>query len=399
MSEIEAVHGYHDEDEAKRRHMAQSQLAHTTPDARTVALLVLSVLAVFYTLYLASDIVVPFVLAIVLNLLLQPARRFLSERLRLPAPLASLVLILALFGVIGGIGTAISVPASGWIARAPQSLPTLQEKLSALRRPIEYVQEGMRKIDELMRQQEPGRNQNQDQNQHQQTVNVQQPSNVGSVGLSVLSGTRAFVGQLFTLLVVLFFLLSSGDSLLRRFVEILPRFDEKKRVVRITEEIERNVSGYLATITVMNALVGIASGLNAWACGLPDPLLWGTVAFLLNYIPILGPFCGVVIFFFVGLFTYSSFWSAFIPAGVYLTIHVIEGETVTPMLVAHRFTLNPVLVIVSLFFWDWMWGVIGALLAVPLLAVAKIVCDRIPALVPLGHLIGGSPQRGVPPTA
>ena len=387
MSEIEAVGGYHEEDEARRRHEAQSQLARRTPDARTVALMILAVLAVFYTLYLASDIVVPFVLALVLNLLLQPARRFLSERLRLPATLASLLLILALFGVIGGIGTAISVPASGWIARAPQSLPTLQQKLSVLRKPIQYVQEGMRKIDDLMHQQSPGQNQKNSQNQ--QRVSVQQPTNVGSVGLSVLSGTRAFVGQLFTLLVVLFFLLSSGDSVLRRFVEILPRFADKKRVVQITEEIERNVSGYLATITVMNMLVGIASRLNAWACGLPDPLLWGTVAFLLNYIPILGPFCGVVIFFFVGVFTYSSFWSAFIPAGIYLTIHVIEGETVTPMLVAHRFTLNPVLVVGSLIFWHWMCGVPGMLLAVPALAVFKIVCDRVRPLMALGHFLEG----------
>jgi predicted PurR-regulated permease PerM len=393
MSEIQTVEGYGERDEAKRTGEARAQLGRTTPDARTSAVVPLAVLAVFYTLYLASDIVVPFVLAIVLNLLLQPARRFLSERLRFPSTLASLVLIVALFGVIGAVGAGISVPASGWIARAPQSLPRLQEKLSVLRQPIQYVQDGMQKIDELMRQQQPSR-------EHaEQTVNVQQPTSVGSVSLSVLSGTRAFVGDLFTLVVVLFFLLSSGDSLLRRFVEILPHYRDKKRVVQITEEIERNVSGYLATITMMNAAVGIASGVNAWACGLPDPLLWGTVAFLLNYIPILGPFCGVVIFFFVGLFTYSAFWSAFIPAGIYLIIHVIEGETVTPMLVASRFTLNPVLVIISLFFWDWMWGVIGALLAVPLLAVAKIICDRVPPLAPLGHMLGGSPKRGVTPAA
>jgi predicted PurR-regulated permease PerM len=393
MNESEAVEGYGEQDEAKRTDESQAQLARTAPDARTVALVALAILAAFYTLYFASDIVVPFLLAIVLNLLLQPARRFFSDRLRLPSTLAALVLIVALFGVIGGIGAAISVPASGWIARAPQSLPTLQEKLSVLRRPIQYVQDGMQKLDELMRQQEPPRS------RAEQTVNVQQSTSVGSVSLSVLAGTRAFVGDLFTLIVVLFFLLSSGDSLLRRFVEILPHYRDKKRVVQITEEIERNVSGYLATITMMNALVGIASGLNAWACGLPDPLLWGTVAFLLNYVPILGPLCGVVIFFFVGLFTYSAFWSALIPAGIYMVIHLIEGETVTPMLVASRFTLNPVLVIVSLFFWDWMWGVIGALLAVPLLAITKIICDRVPPLMPLGHMIGGSPKRGMAPNA
>jgi predicted PurR-regulated permease PerM len=219
---------------------------------------------------------------------------------------------------------------------------------------------------------------------------VRQSSGLGGLGLSVLNGTRAFLGKFFTVVVILFFLLWAGDTLLRSFVEIMPRFGDKRRVVEISGEIEENISGYLATITMMNALVGIANGLSTWACGLPDPLLWGTLAFLLNYIPILGPFAGVVVFFVVGLFVYSTIWWAFLPAGIYLLIHVIEGETVTPMLLASRFTLNPVLVIVSLFVWDWMWGVVGALLAVPLLAIMKIVCDHIPRLTPLGHLIGGS---------
>ena len=125
---------------------------------------------------------------------------------------------------------------------------------------------------------------------------------------------------------------------------------------------------------------------------MPDPLLWGTLAFLLNYIPILGPFAGIVIFFFVGLFSKPTLWLALIAPAIYLGIHTLEGETVTPMLLARRFTLNPVLVILSLFFWDWLWGVPGAFLSVPLLAIAKIVADRIPALTPFGHLIGGAPQ-------
>jgi predicted PurR-regulated permease PerM len=137
----------------------------------------------------------------------------------------------------------------------------------------------------------------------------------------------------------------------------------------------------------------VANGISIWAFGLPDPLLWGTVAFLLNYVPILGPLTGMVIFFFVGLFTFPHPLLALAPAGVYLLIHVLEGETITPLLLARRFTLNPLLVIASLMFWDWLWGIPGALLAVPLLAVMKIVCDNIEALTPLGHLLGAEPAR------
>jgi predicted PurR-regulated permease PerM len=354
--------------------------AHFT--ASGVALVTLAFLAVLYTLYFAADIILPAVLALVLGLLLGPAVRFLHKKLRLPRMLAALVLIITLFSAIGALGYAISVPASNWIAKAPQSLPVLQQKLSFLREPIDMFQGGMAQIGKLMHQ---GGEQKQGQ-----TVTVTQGS---GVGMSVLTGTRAFLGQTLTLVVLLFFILADGDNLLRRFIEILPGLDEKKRAVQIATEIEHNISGYLATITMMNILVGTANGLSIWAFGLPSPLLWGTVAFLLNYIPILGPLTGVLVFFFVGLFTFSSVLWALAPAGVYLLIHIAEGETVTPMLLARRFTLNPLLVIVSLMFWDWLWGITGALLAVPLLAVTKIMCDHIEILTPVGHLLGAERTR------
>ena len=356
---------------------ARQVVADTHFSASTVALIILAWLAVLYTLYFAADIILPFVLALVLGLLLGPPVKFLHKKLHLPRMLAALVLIITLFSAIGALGYAISVPATNWIAKAPQSLPTLQQKLGFLREPIDMFQGGMAQLGKLMHQgtEQPA----------SQTVTVSQGS---GVGMSVLTGTRAFLGQTLTLVVLLFFILADGDNLLRRFVEILPGLEEKKRAVQIATEIEHNISGYLTTITMMNILVGTANGLSIWAFGLPSPLLWGTVAFLLNYIPILGPLTGVVVFFFVGLFTYSSVLWALAPAGVYLLIHIAEGETITPMLLARRFTLNPLLVIVSLMFWDWLWGITGALLAVPLLAVTKIMCDHIEILTPVGHLLG-----------
>ena len=389
------AHDYSPDATARRTQQARAEIRSRQADAASASLVIIAILGVLYTLYLAQEIVLPFVLAGVLNLLLQPAKRFLTNRLKFPSALASLLLIFALFTVVAGVAAGISVPASNWIGRAPEALPKLQEKLGPLRGPIEYLQKGAQQIEHMMQQtgsdlpaatdgseQKPG-----------QTVTVKQPSSLGGVGMTVLAGTKAFLGQLFTIVIILFFLLWAGDTLLRSFVEIMPSFKDKRRVVEIGSEVEGNISGYLATITVMNILVGIANGLSTWACGLPDPLLWGTLAFLLNYIPILGPFSGVAIFFAVGLFTYNTIWWALLPAGIYLLIHVIEGETVTPMLIAARFTLNPVLVILSLFFWDWMWGVMGALLAVPLLAICKVICDHISVLTPLGHMIGGSPKK------
>jgi predicted PurR-regulated permease PerM len=139
----------------------------------------------------------------------------------------------------------------------------------------------------------------------------------------------------------------------------------------------------------MNAAVGIATALAMWFTGVGDPILWGTVAFLLNYVPILGTALGILIFLFAGLLTHDTLWLALLPAGLYFGFHLIEGETVTPMLLAKRFTLNPVLVIISLVFWFWMWGISGAILSMPMLAITKIICDRLQPLAKFGHFLEG----------
>lgn len=129
--------------------------------------------------------------------------------------------------------------------------------------------------------------------------------------------------------------------------------------------------------------------LVTWLTGVGDPIFWGTIAFLLNYVPILGTAVGAVIFLLAGLLTIDPLWQALLPVGLYLVTHLIEGETVTPMLLAKRFTINPVLVIISLVFWFWMWGVPGMILAVPMLAITKIVCDRVQPLAAFGHFLEG----------
>ncbi|MFZ0021611.1 MAG: AI-2E family transporter [Acetobacteraceae bacterium] len=383
-----------EEEERIKVRRAQKVLERSSTSIGQVCLIILTMLAVLYTLFFAAAIILPFVLALVLALVLGPAMRLLNRRLRIPRMIAALLLIVALFSVVGAMGYALSVPASGWIAKAPQSLPALVDKLRFLERPIQLMQHGVQQLQNLMSQ---SGDQPDAQNAPRPGPAAPQSSNVGGslmgIGSSVLQGGRAFLGEGFTLMLLLFFFLASSDTLLRRFIEILPHLDEKRRAVSIVTEIENNISRYLLTITLMNALVGLFAGLAVWLLGMPDPLLFGTLAFLLNYIPIIGPVTGMVIFFFVGVFTFPSIWQAFIPAGIYLGIHVLEGETITPMLLASRFTLNPVMVISSLMFWDWLWGIPGALLSMPLLAVTKIVCDHIERLMPLGHLLGGSSAK------
>ena len=207
---------------------------------------------------------------------------------------------------------------------------------------------------------------------------------------ALFAGTRAVIDGMFTTVMVLYFLLVAGDIFLRRIVEILPKFGDKRQAVDISKQIQEDISAYLMTITAMNTAVGVATAAAMYFCGLGDPLLWGATAFLLNYIPILGPLFGICVFLLAGMLSFDSLWWALLPPAVYFGIHLVEGETLTPMLLARRFTLNPVLVILSLVFWFWMWGAPGAILAVPLLAILKIICDRLRPLKALGHFLEGA---------
>jgi predicted PurR-regulated permease PerM len=347
---------------------------HSAPDIKSIFLGGVFLLALLAAFYAAAEIVLPIIVAFVLMLVLQPAMRLL-QRLRLPRGLAALLMIFVLFAALAGLGTILSGPAAHWAQKLPEGIPKLQERLSFFSKPITAFQKFVSHAETLA----------------QGAGAAPMPVAVEGTGLSqrLLNGTRSVVGGILETVLVLFFLLLSGDTFLRRLVEVLPSFKNKRQAVEISQQIESDISAYLTTITIMNVAVGIATGMVAAFCGLGDPVLWGTVAFLLNYVPILGPTIGVVIFLLVGLISIDTLWGAFLPAGLYLGIHMIEGETVTPMLLARRFTINPVLVIISLVFWYWMWGVPGAILSTPMLAITKIICDRVKSLTAFGHFIEG----------
>jgi predicted PurR-regulated permease PerM len=342
-------------------------------DARTVFLGGLFALAALAALYVASDIVLPIVLAFVLNLLLAPVMR-LGERFNLPRIVGALASVLLVLGVLIGCGWLLTGPAADWGGKLPQAIPRIEQQLRFLARPIAAARVLLEQV----------------QGGTMETAPIAAgaaPVRMANLFDTLFSGTRAVATGFFTMLLVLFYLLVSGETFLRRMVEILPRFKDKRRAVEISLHIQRDISAYLLAITAINIVVGLATTAVMWACGVADPPLWGAAAFGLNYIPILGPLVGVVLFAFVGVVSLGTGWAGLLPAGLYFVIHLVEGEAVTPMLLAHRFTINPVAVVLGLVFWYWMWGVPGAVLAVPMLAITKIVCDDIPALRAFGHFL------------
>ena len=335
----------------------------------------LFVLAGLAALYVASAIILPVVLAFVLMLLLQPAVRVL-ERVHLPRALGAILVLVLVIGTLVGLVAALSVPAATWAERLPHGIPRLEAHVVVLKRPIEALQALIQQAEWVT--DTPGH----------KGASITVRRDLGLSG-ALFAGTRAVADGLFTTILVLYFLLVSGDTFLRRVVEILPSLSKKRVAVDISQQVAEDISAYLVTITVMNAAVGVATAAAMYACGLGDALLWGAAAFLLNYVPILGPLFGMGIFLLAGMLVFDSLGWALLPPALYFGIHLIEGEILTPMLLARRFTLNPVLVILTLVFWFWMWGVPGAILAVPMLAMLKIVCDRVRSLKALGHFLEG----------
>lgn len=353
---------------------AQERLAEMPlpQNVQSLVLMGMFALLILFALYFTAEVVLPIIFAIILYLVLQPAMR-VAARLRIPKAVAALLIIFVFFGGVGVLGFTLSGPAADWVSKAPESLRRIEQRLFVFKQPMADLQSVSKQVEKIA--EGPATD--------SKPVTVTGPG----VGSFLFSSTRFMLVGLGTTVVLLFFLLVSGDLFLRRLVEILPTFSNKKQAVEISREIESNISSYLATISLMNLGVGILTGIATYFCGLSDPILWGTVAFLLNFVPILGPLCGAAILLLAGLLTFDPLWQAALPAGIYLLVHTIE-ETITPLMLARRFILNPVLVIISLVFWYWMWGIAGALLAVPLLATVKIVCDRIKPLMALGHFLG-----------
>ena len=353
--------------------LEQSEMPLPT-DPKSIFLGGLFTLAVLAACSVAQAIIVPVVMAVFLKLLLQPLIRILT-RWRVPRVVAALAGLFLLATALLGLGVALSVPAASWGKTISEGFPRLEQRLKPLQGPISGLQEFLTKAQQAA----GGAGKN------------AQPIAIERIGLLDLlfSGTRAALEGMITTGVVLFFMMLQGDTFLRRGVEILPNFEHKRRAVEISQQVESDISLYLFTIISMNAVVGIAVGTAMWLCGMGDPVLFGAVAFILNFVPILGPISGVALFVLAGFMRFDEIGAALLPGAIYLGIHVLEGELVTPSLLARRFTINPVAVILSLVFWYWMWGVPGAVLAMPMLAITKIFCDRIRPLKAFGHFLEG----------
>lgn len=346
----------------------------TSKDTKTFFLGGIFILALLFVLREASVIAIPFTLALILKFVFHPVIRR-CEKHKIPRKAASLIIILFLLGGMIGIVSFLSTPAATWGTKIQQNYPAIRERLDFVRTPMVKTQKILLQADKIT-----------DTTSSKKEVVVVEGNTLSD---KIINGIQTAVSGLFTTLLILLFMLTASDTFLRRFVEILPRFQDKRQAVDITHEIEHDISRYLLTITSVNLGVGILAGLVMLLSHVENPFLWGAVAFLLNYVPFIGPFIGIALFFLAGLINSQDISFAFLPAGAYLLIHITEGSFLTPLLLAKRFTINPVIIICSLIFWYWMWGIVGTIIAMPILAILKITCDRIERLAAFGHVLEG----------
>lgn len=337
----------------------------------------LAILAVATSCFVARAILFPIVLAIILAALLRPLVRWLNRR-RVPEFAGAILVITGFVGIFGYGATLLVEPAREWFQNPDEKLQQIEHKLQSIRQPIADLEDVADKVEEAAagaasREDKPVK------------VTVQQPSLINSV----ISSTGQMLAGAAITIVLLYFLLIQGNTLLRQVVLITPTRRGKRDAVELVRKIEQGVSSYLLQVTVINTCLGVVIGTAMWLIGLPTPALWGTLAALLNFFPYIGGIAGAIMVFLVGVLTFESLPWAFVAPVVYFCINTIEGNFITPALLGRKMSLNPIFVFLSLTFWGWIWGLGGAILAVPLLAVLKISCEQFDTLQPMAMLLSG----------
>jgi Predicted permease len=338
---------------------------------RSIALTGLFVLAVFYTVYFMRSILLPIILAVLLSYLLRPIVRGLAQ-LKIPLPVSSAFILIGLLALVGYGISALATPAAGWLQKAPEGLMALQHKLIPVKKTVAQVTQATGEIEKLA-----------STNAETKSVEVKRHP----ISEMFFTRTPEFISSAVLSVILLYFLLVHDQVFIAKLVKLLPTLSDKKTAVGIAHDIESHVSRYLFTITAINACLGLAVGTAVGLLGLRNPVMWGVMVALLNFVPYLGALTGIVCMTIGAVLSFDSLGYALIFPAVYLALGTLEGSFITPWVMGRALTLNPVMILLSLTFWGWMWGIVGIILAVPILAAFKIFCGYIKPMEPLAEFL------------
>jgi predicted PurR-regulated permease PerM len=359
--------------------LEKTEAAIESRRTRSIDLNVLAVLAVLYTLYFARDFLLPIVYAILLNFLLSPVVRWLG-RMRIKPPIGAALIILAIFAALGSGAFKLSTSVREWAVTAPATLVAAEQKLGKYIKPLQSASKTAEQVANAAGAAAGA------------TPTATKTAQVVVQGPSLAS--RAFgtgqrsIATILEVLILLYFLLAAGDLFLQKLVKVLPNTGDKIKAVSIARAIESSISTYLFTATSVNVVEGVVVAGIMYLWGMPNPALWGALVAILEFIPYLGALAMVVILGVAALTTFDSIGKTLLIPASFLMVNLIQGNLVSPVLLGHRLALNPVALFIGLAFWFWIWGVSGAFIAVPLLAMLKIFCDHIESLAAVGEFLG-----------
>jgi len=318
------------------------------------------ILGLPFVLRAGAEFFLPLTAALVIAIVLVPFLEWL-ERHRLPSGLAALLAVIAFLVIANTALVLIIVPATDWFRILPQRLPQIQATLAPL---IDFYSQLQRFVDETFQMLVAG------PVAAAQTAVVETPRSL--LQFAATSAPAAIIQMVFALLVIYFFL-AGWTRLRQRTINSRGSFDGAMAVARVIQNVVDATSAYVITIATINLCLGLAVALALWLIGMPSPLMWGGIVALLNFIPYFGPMLAAVLLALGGLMVFDDVWRALLPAALQVGFHLVEADVVTPTVLGRRLTMNPLLILVSLTFWGWVWGTPGALLAVPLLIIIQTV--------------------------
>jgi len=303
--------------------------------------------------YIGRPVIMPVVAGVIIATILSPLVRR-AAKIGIRPPITALVIALVVVGIVSLAITLLASPVSEWLARGPEIGALIKQKFAILERPLAALKEMQ---DSLTGGAGPA---------------VQVETGQAALVAPVVAFVTPAVAQILLFVGTLIFYLIGQQDFRRRVAMLFPEREAKLRFLRITTDIERNLTGYIGVFTIINVALGTVVALGAWAFGFPNPVIFGVVAAILNYIPYIGPGINAFILFAVGLVSFPTLGQAVLPPLCFIVVTTIEGHFITPAVIGRRLTLNPFLVFLALAFWTWMWGPVGSFLAVPFCIVAIV---------------------------
>lgn len=313
-----------------------------------------------FALQAGAEFFLPLTAAIVVSIALVPLLEWL-ERRRVPSALAAFLALSSFLMLVNAALAIIVVPATGWFARIPESIPRIQTNLAPV---IDFYSTLQKFVDRTLTSVASG---------SEATAQAMAATAPTSVVDYFISAAPAAAVQLLFAVLVIFFFLAGWTRLRRSTIRRRGSFDGAMQTARVIQNVVDATADYLATITMINALLGLIVSLLLWALGMPSPFMWGGIVSLCNFVPYLGPIVAAMLLGLGGLMTFDAVGVALLPAVIFIGVHLVEANLITPLVLGRRLTVNPLLILVSLSFWGWVWGTPGALLAVPLLLIVQTV--------------------------